>query len=90
MSSNERKLSADDRWKIIEKGWKVLEERNEQLVEEYLEAIREREKKEQGNDVQMLKGEGGQWEGRTFFDSDKRATGKAGYSSRDLRLKRSV
>jgi len=85
IKKDRRELTKEER---IDQSWKILKERDEKLIEQYLKLMRDRDKRKQKTKAKMVDPRNGRWQGRTVFDLEGKATGRIGYSSRDLRLKR--
>jgi hypothetical protein len=89
MSSKKKcELTAEEK---IDRGWEILKDRDEALMKDYMKIMQRRNESEQMTKERTVHPKNGRWQGRTVLDSEgKKATGKIGYSSRNLKLKRPV
>ena len=87
MSSKGRKLTAEEK---IDQAWEILKDRDNKLIQEYMRIMRNTNEREQRTKERNVNPVRGRWQGRTVYDSDGRATGKIGFSSRKMNLKPNV
>jgi hypothetical protein len=86
MSSKKEKLELTAQEKI-DRGWEILKERDNKLMEDYLKLMRDRDKREQMTKEKNVNPKNGRWQSRTVLDSEGKVSGKIGYSSRRLNFK---